>query len=76
MASQKELDEGAGLNVRTALVQAGARQIGTKVQLLHEAGTRRNYLCAIFPVEERLVPVVAFLLTRVLPLQRAWRQVH
>lgn len=76
MASQEELDEGAGLDVCAALVQAGARQSGTKAQLLHEGGTRRNYLCAIFPAEQRLVPVVAFLLTRVLPLQRTWRKAH
>ena len=67
-ASLRELDEGAGLDAAEIFKQAGAIHLGTKEKLLGATGRSRFFLCAIFEKENELFPVVAFVVTRILPL--------
>jgi DNA-binding response OmpR family regulator len=50
------------------LEQAKALHLGTKQELLGVNDRSRLFLCAIFERNNKLFPVVAFVLTRVLPL--------
>jgi hypothetical protein len=67
-ASKEQLDEGSGIDTLEALYTAGAERIGEKKTLLGESGRRSTYHCAIFDGSNVVFPVVAFVLTRVLPL--------
>jgi hypothetical protein len=69
-ASLEELDRGASVSVARELRVAGARDIGTRATVLGEEGRRRSSLCVLFDWENEAVAVLAFLLTRVLPLSR------
>lgn len=46
----------------------GATKTGTRHELLGKRGPRMNKLCAIFPQEKDLVPVAAYVMTRVAPV--------
>ena len=67
-ATPIELDKGAGLDVQKVLEKAGAIDIGTREEILDEWGRTRNQWCIVFERENELLPVVAFALTRILPL--------
>jgi hypothetical protein len=67
-ADRSELDEGAGLDTADIFRRAGAIHFGTKKKLLGATDRSRFFLCAIFEKENELFPVVAFVVTRVLPL--------
>ena len=67
-ATPIELDEGAGLEVQKVLEKAGAIDIGTRKKILNERGRTRNQWCIVFEQKNELLPVVAFALTRILPL--------
>jgi hypothetical protein len=62
------LDAGAQTNTAKALRQAGAKHVGTRSEVLDDTSCRRNYLCAAFVAEATTVPIVAYTLTRVLPV--------
>ena len=66
--SEAELDGAAGLSVRPLLLGAGALAVGTRQEVLGECDERRHRLSATFPREAGIVPVLAFVLTRVAPL--------
>lgn len=67
-ASAKELLEGSrGIPPQREFEKLGA-QFGTRVDLLGDTGTRRTYLCTVFPVDDNVAPAVSFVLTRVLPV--------
>ena len=63
-----ELSEEIGVNIVNALVSVGARQVGTKEQVLGARHNRRTYWCAVFADEHPHVPAVAFLLMRIVPV--------
>lgn len=67
-ASLAELSTGAGLDVREALLDAGALEVGTRWEVLVDDGRRRAESCVLFHAGELRVPAVAYALTRVLPL--------
>jgi hypothetical protein len=67
-ATLTELDTRAGVKVAEMLRNVGAHEVGTRESLLGHRGPRRDYLCALFDEDNDLLPIVAFLLTRVLPL--------
>lgn len=69
-ATQEDLDKGAGTNTLRVLYAAGAKQVGARKAILKDAGNRKQYYCATFARTNTLVPVVAYVLTRVLPLLR------
>jgi len=67
-ATEVEFLEGAeGIPPRRELEKLGAK-LGTRNELLGDAGKRRSYLCTVFPSEDIVVPVVAFILARTLPI--------
>ena len=70
-ASLEELDEGAGLDVRGFLAACCGGVVGERADVLGESGPRRRFICATFPDDSKDGPLMAYLLTRVLPLTRA-----
>jgi len=72
-ASIKELREGAGLNCVKVLRRAGAEAIGTRQEVLEDKGKRRDFLCATFKSEAQWPPILAYVVSRVLPLMRGYR---
>lgn len=69
-ADLAELDAGAGVAVAEALRRHGATEIGTRRELLHDEGRTANRCGALFEEQARLVPVLAYVLTRVAPVAR------
>jgi hypothetical protein len=68
-ASYSKLVEGSGgLDVWLKLSDAGASSIGPKAELFGDDSTRRNWLAVTFPSGSRVVPIVAYVLSRVIPL--------
>ncbi len=72
-ASLKELREGAGLNCVKVLRRAGAEAIGTKQDVFEDNGKRRDFLCATFKSEAQWPPILAYVVSRILPLMRGYR---
>jgi len=68
-ASEGELNRGSGLDVRSLMMNLGA-SFGERASVLGDKGKRRSYYCAAFPVDNQIVPLVAYAATRVLPLMR------
>lgn len=69
--SEVDLDQGAGLSVFEELKKVGV-QVGTKQELLGEAGKRGPYLCIRFQKDNLWAPVIAYITTRVLPISRGY----
>jgi hypothetical protein len=67
-ATETELDDGAGISVARELVRLGAIRVGTREDLLGDDGRSRNRWGVRFPQEADLVPVVAYVCTRVGPV--------
>jgi hypothetical protein len=65
-----ELSKLVGLDVRTTLMSfgSGGVQVGTRSELYGETNRNRGNLAVKFPIENQAVPIVAFLITTVLPL--------
>lgn len=64
----EELNRGAGLNVENNLLESGALNVNTKEKLLQSTARDRRMLCTIFRRGDRLPPVIAYVLTRILPV--------
>jgi hypothetical protein len=67
-ATLDQLNEGARMNVGEKLKELGARQIGTKGDLLGDTTKSRSHLYATFPSENTQAALAAYCLTTVLPL--------
>jgi hypothetical protein len=67
-ASLAELDSSAGVSVAKMLRVAGAHDVGSREALLGDSDRRRAFLCTTFDDLVQEVPVMAFLLTRTIPL--------
>lgn len=72
-ADSQELAEGAGVDVRAVLLDLGAGRVDTREHGLSDRGHRRNWLCAVFGEADHLVPVAAYVLTRIAPLAHGVR---
>jgi len=70
--SEMDLDHGAGLSVFEELKKVGA-DVGTKQELLGETGKRFSYLCVRFSKENLWAPIVAYTVTRILPIKLGYR---
>lgn len=68
---EEALDAGAGVSVARALERHGAMHVGTREVLLEDTGRSRTRLGALFPREAELVPLVAYVCTRVAPVAQA-----
>jgi hypothetical protein len=71
-ASLDDLSAGAAVDARAELLGAGAQAVGSRGELLGEQGVRCTDLCVTFRSDDPLVPVVAYTITRVLPIVRGW----
>ncbi len=68
IASADDLDAGFGGSVETQLMNLGATGFGSRSELLGDRSPRRNYFCATFPPGAHLVPLAAYIATRIAPL--------
>ncbi|MBC9820517.1 hypothetical protein [Terrabacter sp. MAHUQ-38] len=69
-ATVADLDAALDGSASAFLVEAGALDTGTRAEVLGDQGRRRNYLCARFPAGDPLGPLVAFVITRIVPMLR------
>lgn len=67
-----ELSRSAGVPIGLELRRVGALDVGPRAVALGDTGRARNRLIAIFPDENEEVPVLAYVLTRLAPLVRAF----
>jgi len=67
IANEKKLNEGAGLNVRKFLMNYGALEIGTRLKLLGDRSSKKNCYCVICHKNNEAVPLLAYILTRIIP---------
>jgi hypothetical protein len=70
-ATRCELDNGAGLDVFALLKGRGRVDCGTRADILGETGRKRNETCVVFAEEETQVPIIAYVVTTLLPLRNA-----
>lgn len=70
--SEVDLDQGPGLSLFEELKKAGA-QVGTKHELLGETGKRAPYLCIRFQRDNLWAPIVAYTVTRILPISWGYK---
>ena len=67
-ASEDELDDGAGVSVAHQLARHGADRTGTREELLNDDSRARARLGVRFGDHADLVPVIAYVCTRVAPV--------
>lgn len=65
-----QLDRDAGFRFGTRIERLGG-SLGRRQDLLGEARTRNNYQCAVFPHDDHRIPILCYVVTRVLALIRA-----
>ena len=68
MTTENELGSVVGAEIYPLLVEAGALDLGSRQRVLKDAGNRRNRMCATFPSEDPVTPLVVYVITRVLPI--------
>ncbi len=67
-ATIEQLDHGAGIDMQTTLRSLGAGRFMTKGEMTGAEGARKNTLCTVAPLDAELVPVAAYVMTRVSPV--------
>lgn len=67
-ASLRELTVRLPVSVPAELRQAGALDVGSRLAVLGDSGRTRETLVATFPDDNEHVPLLAYALTRILPL--------
>jgi hypothetical protein len=67
MASINDLNKGAGFSINKipGILQA---EVGLREDILEDSSTRRNYLCILFDKDNQVIPISAYLMSRVYPL--------
>lgn len=56
------------LSFESTLIEYGAIKVGTRGDVLKDVNNRRNQLCVTYPVDNRVLPFVAYVLTRPMAL--------
>jgi hypothetical protein len=69
-ADEADLDHGAAVRVARELERHGALEVGTREELVGDDGRTRGRMGVRFPSDAELVPVVAYVCTRVGPVAR------
>lgn len=64
----EELCAVTGFDVAATLLECGACMIGSREEVVFDVGRQRREFCVSFPSDNSLVPVVAYVLTRVVPI--------
>ncbi|MEL6444437.1 MAG: hypothetical protein AAFR95_07930 [Bacteroidota bacterium] len=72
VASEAQMNEGAGLDVGQVLRGLGAYAYGRSEDLVGTTNQSRNQLCVVCDEDEPRVMVAAFLLSRALPILNAY----
>jgi hypothetical protein len=67
-AQQIDFDRMLRESAEVVLVEAGAFNFGSREQVLGDESRRRNRLCTTFPAYDPVAPLVAYALTRILPI--------
>ncbi len=67
-ASVAELDAGCGADTAAILEQFGVRKIGTRGEMLGDESSHKGKLCAFFPKDAELLPIAAYVITRLSPI--------
>jgi hypothetical protein len=67
-AAWDDLDKVLNADARQLLLDHGATGAGTKEAVIGDTGKRRGYLMMVSPADDPTPPLVAYTLTRVLPL--------
>lgn len=75
-ATEADFEDLMGGSWKQPLLQAGTSGIGTRETVLGDHGRRRSFLCAAFRDQDSRLPVVAYSMTRVVPLLNPWSAVH
>ena len=75
-ASLKEMNDWLEEDVNKLLQSHGASPIGTRAAIFGDSGPRRDDLAVAFDQNNILVPLVAYVLTRPLPLLKGIRNVR
>jgi hypothetical protein len=68
-ANLDQLEDGCGYNINQTLENFGAINFGTKEDILADEGIKRFEYCVIFRKSNYDIPIIVFILTRILPLQ-------
>jgi len=69
-ANVAELRKAVGFDLISLLLdRTEVTEVGTKSQILGREDKTKNRLCMLFPTEARICPMLAFIGTRILPLQ-------
>ena len=69
-ADQIQLDQDAGFSLGSRIEQLGG-SLGLRKDILGESKTRNNYYCAVLPHDDHRIPILCYIVTRVLALIRA-----
>ena len=59
-----------GVDIEDILLKLPQTNLGTKELLLNASGREKSELCLIYPSEDQTIPLIVFILTRILPVTR------
>lgn len=68
--TRSEMKSIIGKDIGSFLSQFGAVEVETRETALRDTSNRRGDLCVVFDDDESLVPVVAYFVTRILPISQ------
>ena len=71
-ASEEDLNSVLGSDYKAMLMSFGAVAVGTREAVMDETNRRRSYLAVTFAPDTLHMPLVSYVLTRVLPLMRGF----
>ena len=75
-ATDEDFRHLAGDDWKRDLLAVGASKVGPRESVIGDDGRRRKFLCAVLEDRNSALPVVAYSLTRILPLLDLWSPVH
>jgi|GEM_PF-4264969 len=67
-AAIEQLNNGAGFDIKQKLIDEGAIKVGISERVLGKTDSKKNAYCAVFEENNEIVPVLSFVITRILPL--------
>lgn len=68
LAGVDEIERGSGVALASQLESMRA-EVGVRADLLDDTSNHRNGACVAFPEDETMVPVLAYIATRILPVK-------
>ena len=75
-ATNEDFEHLAGDDWQRSLLDVGASNVGPRESVIGDDGRRRGFLCAVLGDGDFPLPVVAYSLTRILPLLNIWSPLH